>query len=156
MMDKPTRNIIYFFAAILCLHMAAAAYAILDGGYMIYGLTAPERFLIHYLTFDESHITVSGAQKHIIKDICFMESKDSPLVCFRPESVFLSCEDDCIIRSRGGKTLAKDGQLFHAVYMNALLRYSVTLRCIDDICAFEQIFEDGSVYTSYLTESIIY
>ncbi len=153
-MDGENRNILLFFAVVILLHLPTGLYAFVDDGTLIFGLTAPERFLIHYLTGDTSHITVSGAQKHIINDICVMECVNCPLNCYHPPTLHVDCAGGCTLQTQAGKVIANQDQKFYSLYQNALMRDQVTFRCYDDECGFDQLSENGKTYSVTLPESI--
>jgi len=154
MMDAGNKRILAVFMLAFALHLPGAIYSVWDGGQIIYGITAPERFAYHILAAEESHITISGAQRHMAADICLMPCADCPLDCYDPSILHASCGGSCQLLTEGGKILATHDQKFYAVLKRGILYTGVTFRCYDKTCGFDVELEDGSIFSSHLPKEI--
>jgi len=142
-------------AALLLPHILLGLYAIYDGGFLIYGLTAPERFLLHSLSGSETHITLSGAPKYVADDLCLQSCAGCPLDCYAQSSLKLDCSSGCrLVTNKKNVPVASDGTEFTAVLKNGLLYQNTRFKCYDSDCGFDIPIDENHTYTTNLPEEI--
>jgi hypothetical protein len=135
-------------------HLFLGAYAAYDGGFFAFGLTAPERYIYQLASGDETHISVSGALKYVIKDLCFQRCANCPLKCYQTDRLTVDCSNSCVLKTRRGAVLASDGESFKAVIKEGAALEDATFRCYEKACGFDIILNENQTYSSALPEAI--
>ena len=130
------------------LHVLLGMYAVYDDGFFVFGLTAPERLLYHAAAGDETRITVSGAQKHLVEDTCLQSCEICPLDCYSPAKLRIVCEGGCRMLTDGGRVLAKEGDFFESVVRQGVLYDNATFRCYDGACGFDMQIDENITYSA--------
>lgn len=153
MMDGRVRGGLQLLAIVLFFHILIGVYAVYDDGSFRYGVTAPERFLIHSLSGSETHITVSGAPKHLVGDLCLAPCEGCSLDCYPVSGLSLVCAEKCRITA-GEFVFAHEGDRFEAILKQGFLYEQATFRCHDSVCGFDVDLGDGSVYSVHLPDGI--
>ncbi len=154
-MDRRRRTQILVLSVVLA-HALFGVYAVSDGGFFVYGLTAPERIMYHMLSGAESHITFSGAPKYVVDDVCLQESQGSPMHCYLTRALVLSCAGGCALKTRGGEVLATEGDVFYAVFKGGVVYSDVSFRCYGQVCGVDSKLEDGRIFSSHLPGDIVF
>jgi hypothetical protein len=145
---------LYLIIILLLPHILLGGYAVHDGGFFTYGLTAPERLLFHSLSASETHITLTGAQKHVANDLCLQPCRECPMDCYNPRNLKLVCDGDCRILTLKGKPVAEEGDEFTAVLKTGLLLQDTTFKCYADGCGFDIKLGGNYTFSSRLPEGI--
>ncbi len=139
-------------AAVVAAHILLGVYAAYDGGFFIYGVTAPERFIWHLLTQSESHITLSGASKYVADDLCLQDCRECTMHCYEIEQLRLGCGGSCLETSRGTLLASEEDRFAHVLKSGVLLE-DVVFRC-HEACGFDSSLGGNFTYSSYLPEII--
>lgn len=156
MMDSRLRRICLVLCAVAAIHLILGLYAVWDGGFFGFGATAPERLLIHALSQDESHITVSGAGKYLADDLCLQKCDSCQLDCYPVEALRLACEGGCGITTAKGLILAKDGDTFKTILKQGLLYQDAAFRCRSRECSFDTKLDDKRTFSASLPDGLTY
>jgi hypothetical protein len=151
--DVLRRNLI-FLAVVFSAHALLGVYAVSDEGYFVYGATAPERFVAHALSGDESHVTLSGASKYLTEDLCLQACPACALKCYDPAILSLSCPGGCEIRTPKGVLVASEGGPFRAVLKEGVLFENVVFACHEGVCGFDMPFGENQTYSAFLPDSM--
>ncbi|MCX6694879.1 MAG: hypothetical protein NTU61_01090 [Candidatus Altiarchaeota archaeon] len=127
-------------AVVLVFHILLGIVAVFLNGSFIFGATAPERYVMHYITGDETHITFSGAPVDVINDFCVGGCEGCPTYCYEKSTLKFYCNDTCGIYTRKGVKIVSELQYFRYVLKNSLLiedcKFICYNRTIGD-CGFE-------------------
>lgn len=142
-------------ALIVIFHLVLGAYAVYDGGFFVYGVTAPERMTYHAVTGASSHITLSGALKHVASDVCLQDCGTCSMHCYVPETLTVDCVSGCTLKA-GDEALADEGQEFAYIMKNALLYPDAVFACFEDNCGFTTPIDENRTYFTHLPESVTY
>ena len=153
-MDARRRSILLLVGALAAAHIVIGLYAVYDGGFFLYGLTAPERLIYHYATSSESHITVSGATKHVSDDLCLQGCSSCPMHCYVLKELKVVCDGACRISTMRNTTIVNDGYTFAAVMKEGLLYENTTFRCYGGDCGFDIKINENQTYSSRLPDKI--
>ena len=138
-MDAKDRNLLVFFIVILGLHLPTTIYAYVDEGSLAFGATAPERFLIHALSNDETHISISGARKHIINDLCIQKCFDCPMDCYETTKLIIDCtQNECKLKTVRGTIILNENQTLSLVLKGGFNLEGTTFRCYGTECGFDE------------------
>jgi len=139
-------------AAFLVFHVIVGVAALMNSGSFVLGATAPERYLAHYLSGDEKHVTFSGASADFIDDICFSDCMDCPMSCYRQQNLKLLCDGGaCGVYTAKGVKIVSERQPFRYVVKNAILIEDSQFMCYNRTtgdCGFT-IKLDGNYSYSY-------
>lgn len=118
-----------FIVAILAVHVILGFIAVFSNGYFIFGATAIERFIIHFLSGDETHITISGYQGEFANDFCFSDCIGCPFDCYPTSSLTLYCSESCGLYTRKGVRIVSERQYFKYLLKNVLLIEDTKFMC---------------------------
>jgi hypothetical protein len=147
MASIPERALIAF-SIVAIPHILVGLYAVWDGGSFGYGLTAPERYAYYTLSGAEEHITVSGAMKYVNDDLCIQSCQACPLYCYRPEDIGVDCSGPCILKTKGGRTLASVGENFTAVLITGTYYENTVFRCYEQDCGFDVKVNENQTFSA--------
>jgi hypothetical protein len=153
-MRDAIRKNLTLLAVVFVPHILLGIYAVTDMGDFVYGATAPERMIAHYLSGDESHVTLSGATKYLMADLCFQTCPECATKCYEPSSLTLSCDDSCDIITPKGVVVASEGGSFRAVLKEGILFENVVFACHEKVCGFDMPIGNNQTYSAFLPESV--
>jgi hypothetical protein len=153
-MDARKRAALSALAVLITCHLLLGLYASYDGGFFVYGLTAPERYLAHFLSSSESHISLTGAMKHVSEDLCLQKCPSCPMDCYAPSRLRLKCADSCSIATVGGTRLVSEGDAFRAVLKEGMLFEYTTFKCYGGDCGFDTRISETQTYSSGIPSGI--
>jgi hypothetical protein len=154
MMNKRVLRGSILIIAILVPHIILGVYAVYDGGIFIFGAFSPERFLLHILTGDESHITVSGAMKYLAKDLCFQRCVGCVLHCYQPENLVVECDRGCVLKTVGGTPIAVEKQKFSMFLRGGITYENSTVECYESVCGFDIPIDENQTYSALLPDEV--
>jgi hypothetical protein len=145
---------IKFLALVFGVHVLLGFLAVLAGGSFMFGATAPERFLIHFLSGAEDRVTFSGSIAPVLGDICLQKISTEPVKCYPTSILNTTCDDGgCILQTKRNTLLAVEGDRFDRIMKLGLVYENAYFKCYDYECGFD-IVVDNLTYSTYLsTES---
>jgi hypothetical protein len=143
-------------AVFLIPHLVFAAYALYDGGGFWMGFGYPERALIHLVSGSEKHITVSGAPKHFLGDVCLLACDGCPMDCYVPARLRVDCGGGCRLLTGGGDVLASEGSFFAGVLNNGVYLENATFNCYGGACGFDIDVGENMIYSAALSDEVVY
>jgi hypothetical protein len=152
-MDQRTQKGIMLILYILAAHVAIGVYAAATGGFFVFGLTAPERFLGHVLSGAEHHISVTGSHQDFVEDVCIQGCKNCDMICYGQDSLRISCSQTCSLMTKTGKILANEGQTLPTTLKFGFLFENATFKCYNRVCGFD-IAEGNMTYSTQLPAGI--
>ncbi|MBU0761411.1 MAG: hypothetical protein KKD39_00150 [Candidatus Altiarchaeota archaeon] len=124
-------------ALVFGIHLLLGVLAVLSGGFFIFGATAPERIFMHLLSGAETHVSFNGAHKVFFYDLCLQKCPTCNVECYSPEVLNVSCDDGpCILQTKKGVFLAKEGDEFSAILKLGLIYSNATFKCYEE-CGFD-------------------
>ncbi|MBD3388616.1 MAG: hypothetical protein GF416_06065 [Candidatus Altiarchaeales archaeon] len=154
MMDDRLRKGFTLIAVVLAPHVLLGFYALYDGGFYVYGLTAPERYAVHAISGSETRISLSGASKHVSSDICVKRCQKCPLECYPVDILLVECGGQCSLKTVGGDVLSSEGVPLPIVMKKGLVFEDAVFRCYDLQCGFDIRMDENRTYSSFLPEEI--
>jgi hypothetical protein len=153
-MDARNKAVLIALTTFLAAHIFLGLYASYDGGFFVWGLTAPERYISHFASSSESHITLTGAMKYVSDDLCLQKCPSCPMDCYTPSKLRLICQNFCKIETDGGVKLISDGDAFRAVLKEGMLYEETTFKCYDGDCGFDIKVSENQTYSSSIPADI--
>jgi hypothetical protein len=153
-MNAVLRRNLLLFAALTVPHLLLGAYAVYDGGSFIFGLIAPERYLRHFISGDESRVTVSGSLARVAADLCLQKCEGCPLNCYDPASLTLSGDGARTIRTASGVILASEGERFALAVIGFTAYENSTFMCYGGECGFDVGVGGNQTFSAALPANI--
>ena len=144
-------------SVLIVIHILLGVFAVWDNGYFVFGVFAPERFLLHSLRDDGSRFTVSGSAIYYINDICVQSCEGCEFLCYPKGNLKIVCSEvGCGLESHNDKIILAEGESPHLIAKDGILFEDTYFLCnrTGGFCSISMGLENNLFYDVRLPDEI--